>query len=88
MKPSFPESGGDGPEYMLGTDLRQDELLHWFVPHPVHQGPCADGTEASSDHGLLQEKHKLSSSRIHECANLPSSTLNTTPQTVISNKDK
>lgn len=45
---------------MLETDLRQDELLHWFVPHPVHQGPCADGTEASSDHGLLQKKKKNS----------------------------
>lgn len=38
------------------TDLRQDELLHWFVPHPVQHGPCADGTEAGSDHSLLQEK--------------------------------
>lgn len=35
------------------TDLGQDELLHWFVPHSVHQRASADGTEAGCDHRLL-----------------------------------
>lgn len=39
------------------TDLGQDELLHWFVPHPAHHGAGADGTEASRDHSLLQRAH-------------------------------
>lgn len=44
------------------THLWQDELLYWFVPHPVHHSPCADGTEASSDHCLLQ----ISQAFIHQ----------------------
>lgn len=46
------------------TDLGQDELLHWFVPHPTHEGPRADGTEASSYHSLLQ-KPKLQYIYLH-----------------------
>lgn len=44
-----------GLEQFWKTDLGQDELLHWFVPHSIHPGPWTDGTEASCDHRLLQK---------------------------------
>lgn len=41
------------------ADLWQDELLHWLVPHPVHHGARADGTEAGRDHWLLHKSQAV-----------------------------
>lgn len=40
--------------------LGQNELLHWFVPHPFHHGPWTDATESSRDHCLLHRHRKIS----------------------------